>query len=168
MAEQTITPPPHLLKQFSEQAKVESNKRGGSGYVKTLARLCIEWAMEQLNTKPTSNSSQIKSSDITPPPELVQQWCDASKTGEIHFCVDDLATRAAQWGADQELEACCDWVGERLTAFAANLKAARRPKLPSLKEQALMALEDGDIGPGASLTPVEVCIIRRALEALPE
>ena len=44
--------------------------------------------------------------------------------------------------------------------------ALTEPKPPSLKEQALMALEDGDIGPGASLTPVEVCIIRRALEAL--
>lgn len=41
-----------------------------------------------------------------------------------------------------------------------------QPEPPSLKEQALMALEDGDIGPGASLTPVEVCIIRRALEQL--
>ena len=44
--------------------------------------------------------------------------------------------------------------------------ALTEPKPPSLKEQALMALEDGDIGPGASLTPVEVCIIRRALEQL--
>jgi hypothetical protein len=44
--------------------------------------------------------------------------------------------------------------------------ALAQPEPPSLKEQALMALEDGDIGPGASLTPVEVCIIRRALEQL--
>ena len=46
--------------------------------------------------------------------------------------------------------------------------ALTEPKPPSLKEQALMALEDGDLGPGASLTPAEVCIIRRALEALPD
>jgi hypothetical protein len=56
-----------------------------------------------------------------------------------------------------------------LLALAEELegRAARRPKPPSLKEQALMALEDGDTGPGASLTSNEVDIIRRALEQLP-
>jgi len=99
---------------------------------------------------------------ITPPPELVHQWADmlASGSGQAVFAV------AAQWGADQELNECCHLL--RLQGFDVvdDLRAARRPKPPSLKEQALMALEDGDIGPGASLTPVEVCIIRRALEAL--
>jgi len=45
---------------------------------------------------------------ITPPPELVQEWATVNGT---HY--EDLATlcrqvaiRAAQWGADQELEAC--------------------------------------------------------------
>ena len=86
-----------------------------------------------------------------------------------------MATKAARWGADQELEACCEWLTnarnhtlswKEATNYSANLRHSRRPKPPSLKEQALMALEDGDIGPGASLTPVEVCIIRRALEQL--
>ena len=86
-----------------------------------------------------------------------------------------LTTIAARWGADMELEACCEWLGDAPVVYSNNgdlhpgsyLRDARRSKPPSLKEQALMALEDGDIGPGASLTPVEVCIIRRALEALP-
>jgi len=41
---------------------------------------------------------------ITPPPELMQQWFDQAElaTNRIHC----IATRAAQWGADQELEAC--------------------------------------------------------------
>ena len=104
---------------------------------------------------------------ITPPPELVQQWCLHSNK---HETADQfwrhIATQAAQWGSDQELEACCKWL-PKLPPWSANdLRKHRRPKPTSLKEQALMALEDGDIGPGASLTPVEVCIIRRALEAL--
>ena len=106
---------------------------------------------------------------IAPPRELVQQWVDD------HFGVyvaangfhKDLATRAAQWGADQELEACCALLNKFNEGFwCEELRAARRPKPPSLKEQALMALEDGDTGPGASLTYNEVSIIRRALEHL--
>jgi hypothetical protein len=106
---------------------------------------------------------------ITPPPELVSKWASefygtTIAPGEAAI---DIATQAARWGSDQELEACCEWLSAR-TGFmdAHDLRAARRPKPPSLKERALMALEDGDLGPGASLTPVEVCTIRRALEQL--
>jgi len=116
---------------------------------------------------------------ITPPPELVQQWMNeiyekGNAVDSDHFRA--LAARAAQWGADQELEACCVWLESEpdpghvdlLRSCATALRTARRPKPPSLKEQALMALEDGDTGPGASLTLTEVSIIRRALEALPD
>lgn len=106
---------------------------------------------------------------ITPPPELVQQWHDEAMKGfrTNGIYEQDIATQAARWGADQELEACCEWVGSISgKKYGPRLRIARRPKPPSLKEQALMALEDGDIGPGASLTPGEVCIIRRALEQL--
>ena len=110
---------------------------------------------------------------ITPPPELVKQWwkeAQKSNDPDIVCWLNYVATEAAQWGADQELEACCEWLERNYNYPRADhpLRATRRPKPPSLKEQALMALEDGDIGPGASLTPVEVCIIRRALEALEE
>jgi hypothetical protein len=81
-----------------------------------------------------------------------------------------MIDRAAQWGADQELEACLRLVeidaGEDAYDFARYIRAARRPNPPSLKEQALMALKDGDTVAGASLTSSEVCIIRRALEQL--
>jgi hypothetical protein len=108
---------------------------------------------------------------ITPPPELVQQWCNASKTGEMHFCVDDLATRAAQWGANQELEACCDELDEINPDkyWSQRLRAARRPKPPSLKEQAMEALERQclrSISPLVSTSDLDT--IRRALEALPD
>ena len=49
---------------------------------------------------------------ITPPPELVQQWLtDLYGTPIVPGKIwTDLATRAAQWGADQELEACCEYL----------------------------------------------------------
>jgi hypothetical protein len=112
---------------------------------------------------------------ITPPPELVQEWGhNANLSGvphnDEHWAYEQhIATQAAQWGADQELEACCEWLkADGYPGTVIDLRAARRPKPPSLKEQALMALEDGDTGPGASLTAAEVSTIRRALEALPE
>ena len=110
---------------------------------------------------------------ITPPPELVQQWNMEGRHQDYCTVTEHIATRAAQWGADQELEAIQKeiimqaWFADPRHRLA-QLRAARRPKPPSLKERALMALEDGDIGPGASLTPVEVCIIRRALESINE
>ena len=108
---------------------------------------------------------------ITPPPELVQQWNeDAVGThfppyGYSKF----IAARAAQWGADQELEACCEWLRSKdiLEPAIDALRAARRPKTPSLKEQALLQLDTlkADLamhGRGCDLSQ-----IRRALEALP-
>jgi hypothetical protein len=55
-----------------------------------------------------------------------------------------IATQAAQWGADQELEACCEWLHWQNLAthseLIPSLRAARRPKPPSLKGQALIEL----------------------------
>jgi hypothetical protein len=61
---------------------------------------------------------------ITPPPALVHQWADmlASRSDQAVF------TKAAQWGADQELKrwSCCFWqqrakaLAPRLQSFAAN------------------------------------------------
>ena len=117
---------------------------------------------------------------MVPPPELIDQWRRAPEYTDglerltmVTITVDRLqyiATQAACWGADQELLACGNYL-EKGAAWepedVTELYNYRRPKPPSLKEQALMALEDGDLGPGASLTPVEVCIIRRALSELP-
>ena len=92
---------------------------------------------------------------ITPPLELVQQWADMLSHRSDH----DVFSLAARWGADQELEACCSevqWLESTSTAI--KIRDRRRPKLSSLKEQALAALEDDDI---------DVYLIRRALEALP-
>jgi hypothetical protein len=103
---------------------------------------------------------------ITPPPELVQQWeeqwCDMPV---IRPSINSyMAAQAAQWGADTELEACCEWLSFYSAASdARDLRIARRPEPPSLKEQAFDALHGiHDQGP----TPEQVAIIRRALEAL--
>jgi hypothetical protein len=106
---------------------------------------------------------------ITPPPELVQQWYDQAKKdpcGPINW----VAVCAAQWGADQELEACCKWVGSMFhghKTWADELRNARRPKPPSLKEQALeAAIRLGKKYPSYEGADIET--IRRALEELPE
>ena len=67
---------------------------------------------------------------ITPPPELVEKW-----VAMLEYCEDiDVFTDVARWGADQELEACCEWVSENVYCnhpFSSHdLRAARRPKLP--------------------------------------
>jgi hypothetical protein len=107
---------------------------------------------------------------ITPPPDKHKQWEDdiLFERENVDVTLDCAWRDGFRAGADQELEACIEWLWRNHYDMApVALRAARRPKPPSLKEQALLALEDGDTGPGASLTPVEVCIIRRTLEALP-
>ena len=79
-----------------------------------------------------------------------------------------IATRAAQWGADTELEACCEWIhGETSDeCFVAILRAARRPKPLSLKEQALAALERYESEEWCEEMTFDSSVIRRALEQL--
>jgi hypothetical protein len=96
---------------------------------------------------------------ITPPPELVHQWVDmlSSRSDQAVF------TMAAQWGADQELEACCELTRDNEGYDAAlRLRGSRRPKPPSLKEQALDVLDDC----ANCLDGAHENTIRRALEAL--
>jgi hypothetical protein len=107
---------------------------------------------------------------VTPPPELVGQWQDESPETQIADHVQYLATRAAQWGADQELGACCEWMRGSQTPFMPDqavvfLRAARRPKPPSLKEQALHEL--ADVYDRDKIDDSTYDTIRRALEALP-
>ncbi len=108
---------------------------------------------------------------ITPPPELVEQWASEwlrSKAAlpASHIRDNFMATRASQYGADQELEACCEQIDEwRWEGWAEKLRITRRPKPPSLKEQALEALDHIEFG---YATGEFGDTIRRALEALPD
>ena len=99
---------------------------------------------------------------ITPPPELVQQWV-ANATGPDYEQV--IATQAACWGANQELEACCEYLARCAAWLPEDVQEMvdlRRPKPPSLKEQALEILGY----PKDFWSEDEVDTIRRALEQL--
>ena len=104
---------------------------------------------------------------ITPPPELVQQWWDGTHGAFYEF--EAVATQAARWGADQELEECCWWANANGWQGAGkSLRHIRRPKPPSLKEAALaeLALLKGDAN--AHGLGFDAPAIRRALEMLPD
>ncbi len=106
---------------------------------------------------------------ITPSLELLKHW------EEQHFDegenYDVMLIQAYQAGADQELEACCEWLNCELGTgwgHGTKLRSARRPKSPSLKEQALEQLKSLEVAflvthGGDAKTEN----IRRALEALP-
>ena len=110
---------------------------------------------------------------IVPSFELRSQWHSERPFKVTSVDREDyMIDRAAQWGADKELEACCEWFQEFYKTESwvrhdlKHLRTARRPKPPSLKEQALAALsviEDRVLGP-----TTEEILIRKALEALPE
>jgi hypothetical protein len=111
---------------------------------------------------------------ITPPLGLVYEWAkDRALLMDSTPLPQYIAARAAQYGADQELEACIDWMkrmgywGDDGKAIPA-LRAARRPKPLSLKEQAMrVLLECGFTLDGRmELEPEDIDIIHRALEQL--
>jgi len=68
---------------------------------------------------------------ITPPPELVQQWATTNGTTyeDLSVLCQSVATQAARWGADQELEACCEWMDYQYPGvnLGGPLRATRRP-----------------------------------------
>jgi hypothetical protein len=104
-----------------------------------------------------------------PPPELVQQWMyESNHNDPIIPQLAAFAALAAQWGADQELDACCEWFANKGYGTAPDrIRMHRRPEPPSVKEQALLQLDtlSADLamhGRGCDLSQ-----IRRALEALP-
>jgi hypothetical protein len=115
---------------------------------------------------------------ITPPPELVLQWLEGGPEDGEFGISKHVATQAARWGADQELEACCEY----LTRCAAwepwepediqEMRDLRRPEPPSLKEEALQAAQrfysNGHEDCNDEEVKDDFDIIRRALESLPD
>ena len=110
---------------------------------------------------------------ITPPPELIRQWMERTEYDEhTWFYESYIAEQAARWGADQELEACINYFLEYDSSWGENselitgLHAARRPRPPSLKEQALAALDDAVMRGDCITISDALPTIRRALEQL--
>jgi hypothetical protein len=101
---------------------------------------------------------------ITPPPELIQRWSEQFEAGRSLYAMFEDIYRA---GADVELQACGEWL--MLNGYGAvisRLRIDRRPKPPSLKEQALLAVDTAvaDYRIAADVADV----VRRALEQLPD
>jgi hypothetical protein len=112
-------------------------------------------------------------SPITPPTELVKKIFGDALRGNSgqHDYELRLIHAAYAAGADRELEACCECLRQEgawpWPEEVARLRAARRPKPPSLKEQALAILSERSSD--ASFLTVHfknVDLLRRALEAL--
>jgi hypothetical protein len=112
---------------------------------------------------------------LTPPPELVQQLCDSAalsrsfKNISIREVDVLLILEAFQAGADQELEACCEWFANEGYGTAPDrIRMHRRPEPPSLKglkEQALRDLNHAYKKDQIDYITFEN--IQEALEALP-
>jgi hypothetical protein len=110
---------------------------------------------------------------ITPPPELVWEWTSLANEEDGDEVWISITTQAARWGADQELEACCE-VLDNLNegSWSKYIRVARRPKPPTLKEQGLESLDEvikclKVLVPDAPVDGIHIENIRRALEALP-
>jgi hypothetical protein len=119
---------------------------------------------------------------ITPPPELVEQWRNLPEyVSQLRtmFTVtitteklQDIATQAARWGADEQLEQDARWLDTcalfsthlTITPSGDALKQAMRSKPPCLKEQALIEL--GDVYNRDKIDDVTYDTIRKALEQL--
>jgi hypothetical protein len=111
---------------------------------------------------------------ITPPPELFAQcYEEAERNLQVPFSLKFAMSHAIRTayaaghaaGADQELEACCAWLAFATSEPYINaLRAARRPKPPSLKKQALHELDD--VYNRDKIDDSTYDTIRRALEAL--
>ena len=122
----------------------------------------------------------MKTNPITPPRELVREWYGSEDCPDgANALANYLCTQAAQWGADQELEACCEHMRDHQWGFverpdgtkihrAIYLQQSRRPKPPSLKEQALEAL--GRFSANSHTTAHQMQndfdLFRRALQSL--
>lgn len=121
----------------------------------------------------------------TPPPELRAKWrSEAPRNRDAGISREDyLMDRAAEWSADQLLEACCETILDTYSdpavtgdnrlidkyVIVKHLRSSRRPKPPSLKEQALKVLPTR-LGKGfmATIDDKQLDIIRQALEQLPD
>lgn len=107
---------------------------------------------------------------IIPPPELVREWTQYQGFESPEILWQQIAHQAARWGADQELEACCEWLHawtqDKHPGGIENLRTARRPKPPSLKDEVRNIIEC--LVEGDCVNDEDAVTLHRALEALPD
>ena len=147
--------------------------------VRQSLRKTLQNLEEPLNHHSAPSQTMTEQHPITPGPSQLDQWEMVARATTDPSLLNEPAIRAGHFGvvhrkalrlafaagADQELEACCEWLSKyRTRLLAADLRYVRRPNPPSLKEQALAALneiEDKMLGP-----TVQEKLIRRALESI--
>lgn len=78
---------------------------------------------------------------ITPSPELREQWLQSPH---------DALVQAAQWGADQELEACCNWLPKLPPWSGEDLRRDRRCLAAALRALAFNVYSDEVVTCGGS------------------
>lgn len=96
----------------------------------------------------------IKKIPLVPSTELVKQWIGehfgCTVQGPLSDIELSIAAKAAVWGADQELDACCELITTVSTCgtkhqrlnLVNNLRAWRRPKYSTLAEEAMAELDN--------------------------
>lgn len=104
------------------------------------------------------------------PPSLaiIKKWIIANGLTVSIAEASAIASLASRLGADQELEACCEWLHWQNLAthqdLIPSLRAARRPKPPSRKQRGLSALKATNLKKDDPLLYQEIL---NAIEGLP-
>lgn len=118
-----------------------------------------------------------KEHSLTPSLELVQQWADIWHKAKVkHVDIDVfVATQAARWGADQQLERDAEWLNQnalneahlRIMPVGELLKEAMRSPTPSRLKQKALEEVAGAVA-GGNIAPERGAAIRLALELIPD
>lgn len=105
---------------------------------------------------------------ILPSVELVRKWrvdyFGDSYKGPLVGVDMYIATQAAQWAADQQLESCCEKLEHANFTNVDWLRTACRPNQQTMKQRALAALSKIQ---EKESTHIDIDIIYQALQQLP-
>jgi hypothetical protein len=113
---------------------------------------------------------------MEPAPEQFAEWLEIAvekfpERAQSGLIAGEVARLAYAAGADAELKASCEWLsGCGCPIYGRELRAARRPKPPSLKQEALRDL-DGMVEAMRitwGFEPGYPTTIRQALDSLPD
>ena len=112
--------------------------------------------------------------DLTPNPKQLQYWIDKisyphSEGVGPSYSDKELACLAYRAGADYELEACCKIMEDNQDYVCGGvLRAIRRPKSPTLAEQATADLDDAVMRGDCITTTDAMPLLRASLARLAE
>jgi hypothetical protein len=110
----------------------------------------------------------MNNSQLTPPLELVHQWTSFACEEEDGESWNSIATQAAQWGADQELEATLSLMETLNIRGVDYIRNARRPKPLTLAEQVTAKLDDAVMRGDCITTTDAMPLLRAAIKRLAE